>query len=175
MPEPIVIDASAIVAIIRREPGHGLLRAVLRSPAGGASLMVPGHFWLEVLNVLVRRYGARRQEAVEALREIDEFELETVEIDRPTLLLAVGRMAAHGLSAYDAAYLALAEVVDGRLLTLDRRLAEAAGDRAILSGDGGPRRTSEARAPYDPGRDRETVAGFGAYLAELRRRAEATA
>ena len=36
----------------------------------------------------------------------------------------------HNLTAYDAVYVALAEVPDARLLTRDRRLATAAGHRA---------------------------------------------
>ena len=36
----------------------------------------------------------------------------------------------NNLTAYDAAYVALAEALDARLLTRDRRLATAAGHRA---------------------------------------------
>jgi hypothetical protein len=84
-------------------------------------------------------------------------------------------MIRHGLGAYDAAYLALAEAVDGRLLTLDQRLAEAAGERAVPLEGAGPTRIAERRAPYRAGPGIGAVPGFGAYLAELRRRAEASA
>ena len=36
----------------------------------------------------------------------------------------------HNLTAYDAAYVALAEALDATLLTRDRRLATASGHRA---------------------------------------------
>ena len=38
----------------------------------------------------------------------------------------------HNLTAYDAAYVALAEVLDARLLTCDRKLAAAAGHHAQI-------------------------------------------
>jgi len=50
------------------------------------------------------------------------------------------------LTAYDAAYLVLAETSDAQLLTADAALAAAAGDRAILitEADG----VGEGRVPY---------------------------
>lgn len=54
-------------------------------------------------------------------------------------------MLDHGLSAYDATYLALAETLDAKLLTLDRRLVSAAGSRAV---DVGPGEMRETRATY---------------------------
>jgi predicted nucleic acid-binding protein len=168
----LVLDASAAIAIDQSEPAAASIRTILAEHLGaGGEIDVPDHFWLEFVNVLVRRYSRTPTEAVEAIRELDELGIVTFEIDRPLLLLVLRSMVTGELSAYDAAYLALAEVVDGRLLTLDSRLAAAAGDRAIPGPWQRPRRSAEAPAPYAP------LAGptFGPYLAELRRRAEAIA
>jgi hypothetical protein len=127
------------------------------------------------VNVLIRCHHFVVKDVVEAIRDVDELEVRTVGLDRRLLLHTVDQMIRHGLSAHDAAYLALAEAVDGRLLTLDQRLAEAAGERAAPLEGAGPTRLAERRAPYGPGPGIGAVPGFGAYLAELRRRAEASA
>ena len=163
---PIVLDASVAIAIIRREPARPTLVGVLRDAAVGRfDRLVPDHFWLEVANVLVRRYGVTAEEAVDRLRDVDEFGLRSIRIDRPLLLVALDLQARFGLSAYDAAYLALAETEDARLLTLDGRLALAAGPRAV----GLPGLTQE-RLSEEPAAYGEPVdwARFGAYLAQLR-------
>lgn len=172
MPDCLVLDASAAIALARAEPGVAEIRSILGNHlAAGGEIDAPEHFWPEVVNVLVRRHGLTPVEIVEAIRDLDDLGIVTFEIDRPLLLLVLRSMVTGELSAYDAAYLALAEVVDGRLLTLDSRLAAAAGDRAIPGPWQRPRRSAEVPAPYAP------LAGpaFGPYLAELRRRAEATA
>jgi predicted nucleic acid-binding protein len=163
---PIVLDASAAIALIRREPAAPALAEVLKSAARGAvQLLVPDAFWLEFVNVLVRRYGLPPTEVVEALQEMDDLGIETVQVDRPVLLVGIDLQARFGLSAYDAAYLALAEVEDARLLTLDRQLADASGGRALDIPGMHPRRLSEQLAPYGEPVD---WARFGPYLARLR-------
>ena len=81
-------------------------------------------------------------------------------------------MARHGLSAYDAAYLALADIEDAVLLTLDTRLAVAAGERGVIPNGS---RTNEAREPYGSPSAPPAWAAHGRYLAELRRLAAAGA
>lgn len=176
MPDRLVLDASAAIAIARAEPGVADIRRIVGDHlAAGGEIDAPEHFWLEVANVLVRRHGLTPVEIVEAIRDLDDLGIVTFEIDRPLLLLVLRSMVTGELSAYDAAYLDLAEVVDGRLLTLDSRLAAAAGERAIpLQGDG-PSRSAEAPAIYRHAAALTAAPAFGPYLAELRRRAEATA
>ncbi|HYN70343.1 MAG TPA: type II toxin-antitoxin system VapC family toxin [Candidatus Eisenbacteria bacterium] len=161
----IVVDASIAIAIARREPAATAARSLLRVRAGGR-LLVPDHFWIELTNVLVRRYSATAEETVEALRELDEVGFESVRIDRPLLLAGIDLQQRHGLSAYDAIYLALAEAEDAQLLTLDARLANAAGDRAVWLEGMRPPGLAEERAVY--GGDPIDWARFGPYLARLR-------
>jgi predicted nucleic acid-binding protein len=162
----LVVDASAGIAIVRQDPEGRQARALLADRAG-VGLASPAIFWLEVVNVLVRRYGYSGASVLEAMHLLDELEIETIEADRPMLLMAIDLMERHGLAAYDAAYLALAEVTDSDLITADRRLALAAGDRTVFIGQG--RSLAERRAAY---RVREATwprwRDAGAYLARLR-------
>ncbi len=163
---PIVLDASAAIALMRREPAAKAIAEILQSSARKAvQLLVPDAFWLELVNVLVRRYGLPPVEAVEALREIDALGIHTIPIDRPLLLVTIDLQARLGLSAYDAAYLALAEAEDARLLTLDGQLARAAGPRAVRIPGVNQERFSEEPAPYLEPVD---WSHFGPYLAQLR-------
>lgn len=173
--ERIVIDASIAIALLRLEPPRPWIRAAIRQWAReGSQLLVPSHFWIEVLNVLVRRHRRTEPEVLEDLAALDELVIGTVDLDRPTLLLALVPMTQAGLSGYDALYLALAISTESRLATLDRRLAEAAGSRAILFGEGEPRRLAEAPTTYErgvrPSPSWLRSAAVGAHIAELRRR-----
>lgn len=133
----IVVDASAAVARLLREPTAPEVSRILRTAAASSTRrLVPPFFWLEVVNVLARRYRYPSAALMQALADLDELRLETVEQGRPELLLVVDLVERHRLTAYDATYLALAQTADARLLTADRRLAEAAGRRAILLGGG---------------------------------------
>ncbi len=167
----LVIDASVVIAIARMEPDGPRAAALIdRSTHQGVRTVVPAHFWLEVTNVLMRRHRWDGAAVFEATREIDAMALETIELDRPTLLLAVDLSERHGLSSYDAMYLALAELVDGSLLTLDERLQAAAGTRAIdLSGH----RLSEVASPYEHSVTWPNYKGASTYLARLRVEARA--
>jgi predicted nucleic acid-binding protein len=163
---PIVVDASAAIALIRREPAGPAIAEVLHASArDGVRLLVPEAFWLEVANVLIRRHGLPFGEVVNAILQVDDLGMESIGVDRPLLLVTIDLQARFGLSAYDAAYLALAETADARLLTLDRQLSRAAGTRAIPLPGMGTGRLSEEPAPYGEPID---WARFGPYLARLR-------
>lgn len=102
---------------------------------------------------------------VEALRETEDLGIDTIPMDRALLLVTIDIQGRDRLSAYDAAYLALVETEDARLLTLDRQLSLAAGPRAIPIPGLGQERLSELPAPYGAPVD---WARFGPYLARLR-------
>lgn len=175
MMEVLVIDASVAVPLVRPERESAAIRVtVARWLRAGHRLVVPSHFWLDVLNVLGRRHQYTSAEIVEALRELDELDLETLAVGRPVQFLIVDLMGRFRLTSYDGAYLALAHAMDAGLATLDADLAEAAGARWVSPLDvDGRRRLSESHAAY---RAEVPVAwpqwsGAGAYLAELRARA----
>lgn len=161
-----VIDASIAVAIVLREPAAKAIRGLLES---GGSPQAPTFFWLELTNTLARRHGYASAEILEAVRELEELGIETVETDALARLIVINLVERYGLTAYDATYLALAESTDAQLLTADRQLAAAAGQRAILIGSDD--RIAEPPAPYTVEPTWPSWRGAAAYLGELRRRA----
>ncbi len=163
MREVVVLDASAALAALKREPERPLVQQALRSCRG--AVLVPTHFWLEVANSLQRRHRWTPEQVVAAFRELDELDIQSVDLDRPSLLLAVDVAARYSLSSYDAMYLALAESADADLLTLDADLAAAAGARSVLADLPHPHRLHEELAAYGAS---TTWANHGRYLAELR-------
>lgn len=172
MSASLVVDASAALSIVLGEPaGRDIADRLRRHLSDGGPIEVPDHFWLEVVNVLVRRYGYALEDVIDAIRLLDQFALERSPIDRPVLLLALDRAIGHGLTAYDAAYLALAEAADAELLTLDASLAAAAGSRATSRPARGSRRTNERRGTYGSRPRSNPWARHGQLLADLRRQA----
>ncbi len=164
---PAVIDASAANALVLDEPaGLRVERILWDWVSSDRSILVPAHFWLEVVNVIGRRPQPSGDIVLAAAHRLDVFGLQTMDVDRPLLLQVIDRVERFGLSSYDAAYLALAESVDADLLTLDRQLAAAAGPRAITVDEGHDLHETPARYEHDvtwPG-----YKGASAYLARLR-------
>ena len=126
---------------------------------------MPSHFWLEVANGLLMRWHWPGAEVLEAIHDLDRLRLETIELDRAAVVLAIDLSERHGLTAYDAAYLALAISMDASLVTFDDALRMAAGSRALHIG---PARLSETPAPYEHPVTWPHYKGASAYLAKLR-------
>lgn len=166
MSDDLVVDASAILAIFLTEPERREVEHVLstRTRAGDRLLAPPG-LWLEVMNSLVRRHRWSSEEVLDAFREIDDFRIRPVEVGRPLLLLTLDLTERHGLTSYDAVYLALAITQDADLLTLDGDLALAAGDRAVPIG---PPRLHETPAVYEHEVTWPRYREAARYLAKLR-------
>jgi len=119
----IVADASAIAEVLLARPRARAIRAVL---SAHRELFVPAHFHIEVLSAL-RRYSLRGQlsdlataQALAALADLRTLTYPIRELLGPIWELRFG------LTAYDAAYLALARRLDVGLITLDGALSEAA-------------------------------------------------
>jgi predicted nucleic acid-binding protein len=126
----IVVDASALLEVLLRTP---VARAVERRLFdGGESLHAPHLIDLEAAQVL-RRYAASGQIPAErgraALDDLAAFRLRRYPHD--WLMNRVWQLR-DNMTAYDAAYVALAEALDAPLVTRDRRLAAAPGHRARI-------------------------------------------
>lgn len=177
MVDRIVVDASVGIARVRPEVASLAVRQAFTAwSLRGSRLLVPPIFWLEVVNALGGKHRCTASEIAEALREIDELGIETVDIGRPELLLVADTMERHRMPAYDAAYLVIAQQLGAPLATLDRKLAAAAGPLGMLLGEERGHGTREAAAPFgtsDAARPSSLpdYAGLGAYLGELRLRA----
>jgi len=120
----LVVDASAVLALLIDSGERGEAAAVHMSRA---ALAAPDLLGYEVLNVLRRRRAAGHLSEGEARLAVDSWG--RLPIDLWPLEAVAARVweLAGGLSAYDAAYVAVAERVGAPLLTGDRRLAGAPG------------------------------------------------
>jgi predicted nucleic acid-binding protein len=126
----IVLDASAAIEWLLQSPAG--LRIDKRISSPSQSLHAPHVLDVEVAQVL-RRYVRDRtlteQRGKEALEDFSDLPLHRYSHD--FLLPRVWDLRAT-LTAYDAVYVALAEVLDAPLLTCDRRIASAPGHRSII-------------------------------------------
>jgi predicted nucleic acid-binding protein len=126
----IVIDASVLSnAIADAGADGGRARGALRA---AGDLAAPDLVDVETIAVLRKRCLAG---AISDQRFTDAIQdLEDVELDRyPTLpLMRRAYELRANVTAYDAAYVALAETLGCELLTGDRRLTNAAGPRCPI-------------------------------------------
>lgn len=163
---PVVVDASVALGVLRDEAAGVRAQTSLRDWASiDRPILVPSHFWLEIVNVVGRSGRASGERVLAAVHRLDGFGLQTVEPDRPLLLQVIDRVERLGLSSYDAMYLVLAESVDADLATFDRELAAAAGTRAIAFETGG---LHESPVMYEHDVSWPSYKGASAYLAKLR-------
>lgn len=115
----IVIDASLALDIALPTPDGGRLLERLRSADG--SLGAPEVIDLEVLQVLRRHLRLERIDGARAEAALEIFE--SLPIDRFSHRLTAARIWAlrDNLTAYDAAYFALAELLQAPLWTRDAK------------------------------------------------------
>ena len=125
-----VVDASALLEVLLRTPAAEAVEDRLFAPR--QTLHAPHLIDVEVAHV-IRRYAANGDIDAErgraALVDLADFPLRRYPHD---LLLPRIWELRNNVTAYDAAYVALAEALDAPLLTRDRRLAGASGHRAPI-------------------------------------------
>ena len=119
----IVVDASAMIEVLLGTRTGARLEERLLS--GGESLHAPHLLDVEVAQVL-RRYAAAGElspeRGSEALADLADFPLHRYSHD--VFLSRIWELR-QNVTAYDAAYLALAEALAAPLVTCDARLASA--------------------------------------------------
>ena len=115
----LVVDASAIAAVLYGEPEGATIRAHVR----GETMIAPSLIDYELANSSLKKIRREPEKGAVVLAMLRG--LETLAIRRvPTPALDVAALAVKtGLSAYDASYLWLAMSNDCELVTLDARLA----------------------------------------------------
>jgi len=124
----IVVDASVMVEmLLRSEVGEASRTRLVQRRE---ELHAPHFLYLEVANAL--RHCLLRGEIDDGRGSEALADLTTMSIERhehQPLLERIWQLR-HNLTAYDAAYLALAERLDAPLLTLDSGLVSVAGHHA---------------------------------------------
>ena len=126
----IVVDASVLANVLGDDGADGrLARSDLRT---AGDIAAPDLVDVETLAVLRKRWLAGTITARRFGSAIDD--LEDIDLDRyPTLpLLRRAYQLRRNITAYDATYVALAEVLGCELVTGDQRLANAPGPRCAL-------------------------------------------
>ena len=127
----IVIDASAEIAVLlSAEADAERIRGRVASP--GETLHVPHLFEIEVLHAL-RSLTFRGTVSPERARlALDRLrDTRFVRYPHTTLVERIWDLR-ENLTAYDAAYIALAEALNAPLVTTDARLARAPGIHAAV-------------------------------------------
>lgn len=126
----IVVDASALIEVLLGMSAAG--RLAERLFAEGETLHAPHLLDVEVAQVL-RRYSLAGvfdvQRGVQALEDLADFPI--ARYPHQPFLARMWEMR-HNVTAYDAAYLALAETLAAPLVTRDAKLASAAGHQARI-------------------------------------------
>lgn len=126
----IVVDASAMLEVLLgTETGA---RVEDRLLSRGESLHAPHLLDVEVAQVL-RRYAAAGELTPERGREalVDLADFPVHRYPHDVLLPRIWELR-HNVTAYDAAYVALAEILAAPLVTCDARLASAPGHDAKI-------------------------------------------
>lgn len=126
----IVLDASAAVDWLLQTPaGHKIEKRIF---ARNESLHAPHLLDLEVAQVLRRLVREGLISAQRADQAMEDFlNLRLTRYPHLILLPRIWHLR-HNLSAYDAAYVALAENLSATLITCDKRLSSAPGHTAQI-------------------------------------------
>jgi len=126
----IVIDASALLEILLLT--NRAERLMQRALEGSERLHAPHLLDIEVTQAL-RRLGQRAEiSTVRAEQALEDFAQLLIERHAHQSLVPRIWQLRDSLSAYDGAYIALAEALDAPLLTCDVKLARAHGHRASI-------------------------------------------
>lgn len=128
-PDVLVIDTSAVLeALVAREPAHGLVERL----ALDGDLHAPHLIDVEVLHALRRLniLGKLSDERAADARA-DYRDLALVRYPHTALSDRIWELR-HNLTAYDAAFVTLAEVLGAPMITCDSRLDGAPGHTARI-------------------------------------------
>ncbi|HXR30514.1 MAG TPA: type II toxin-antitoxin system VapC family toxin [Solirubrobacterales bacterium] len=128
-----VLDASVVLKWFH-SPGrtassqHRELRE--RFEAGELRVLAPSLLWLEILNVAARRWGWTAPQLEQLAAALPELGFDLIEPE----LTGIAHWAARGLTAYDAAYVAIAEQTGAQLVTDHDEIVGTAPELAAALG-----------------------------------------
>jgi predicted nucleic acid-binding protein len=126
-----VVDASVAFKWLIRESAEEDVSAaknlLLAHLEGRAKIIIPALLYYEVGNILL--FGRSRppfERAIEVLAGLYAIPLEVAPLTPLSADATLRLASAHGLTYYDATYVALAEMSDCSVITADRRLVQRA-------------------------------------------------
>ena len=124
----IVVDASAVLELLFASP----VGLVVAERIGESALAAPQLLSIECAQVL-RRAEAKGDIATELAHEL-VGDLQLLDVDYVDHDLVLGRVweLRHNLTAYDAAYVAVAELLGAVLITTDERMSNAPANLARI-------------------------------------------
>ena len=120
----VICDASALVALLLDGGPDGRW---VTDALGGADLAAPSLVGFEAANIIRRHELAGLVSADQAAQAHADLLALAIELWPYELLAARAWELRQNLSIYDAGYVALAELTDATLVTLDRRISGAPG------------------------------------------------
>ncbi len=129
-----MLDASVVLKWFHGEGEKNLEPALeLRRQFedGELHVLAPPLLWLEILNVAARKWRWGEDKLAELAASMPDIGFEMVEPELET----VARWSGEGLTAYDAAYVTVAEGAGVRLVTDDSRIIRDASDVALALAD----------------------------------------
>lgn len=125
----IVVDASVLSVALSDDGTDGV---TARARLHDHELAAPELIDLEVASVLRRRVAAELMPCARAELALTELgDLPMRRVAHRALLFRCWELR-HTLTVYDAAYVALAEILEITLVTADRRLARAPGVHCLI-------------------------------------------
>lgn len=124
----VVIDASALIELLLNPGGFPRIEAVVRDE----ELHAPHLIDIEIVHALRHAVLGSRLDVARALEALEDFSSLWIIRHPHQPLLARTFALRHNQTAYDAVYVALAELLNAPLITRDRRLAQSSGHRARI-------------------------------------------
>jgi predicted nucleic acid-binding protein len=125
----LVVDASCLFEVVADTAGAEAVRARLSSDSDHVA---PHVIDVEVLNVIRWAYMLGHLDGTAAAQAIEDLAAWPGERFGHRSLLSRAWELRDNVRGWDAVYVALAEVLEAPLVTLDRRLATARGPRCVI-------------------------------------------
>lgn len=126
----IVVDASAILEVLLRTPAAEAIEERIFAPE--TTIHAPHLIDLEIAQVLrryVRSSQLKPERGSQALQDLQDFPLNRY--SHEPFIARIWELR-HNVTAYDAAYLALAEALPAPLVTRDTRLLAIDGISTVI-------------------------------------------
>jgi predicted nucleic acid-binding protein len=144
--EKIVVDASVVTKWFSLEEDSAEALQYKESHVeGGVELIAPALLLYEVANALNYKPDFTEEDLKESMRALEDLsisiKLPTKDIMERAIIIA----RKYGISIHDSSYIALAESLNARMVTSDKRLLEKMGDHPLVHLLGNPKKNPAER------------------------------